>query len=139
MNARLYLRAAEAAVALLIARVALRVVPFKRLAKLGGTLERDIKTPVPHPATDPIAIRVGCAINGAAMRLPWESSCLVRALAARFMLARRGIASTLILGVTTRHGALESHAWITAAGGALCGGSEAAGYHAIAAFRSDAP
>jgi hypothetical protein len=42
------------------------------------------------------------------------ASCLTRAQAGQILLARRGIASTLCLGVRTgRHSRVEAHAWLT--------------------------
>jgi hypothetical protein len=43
----------------------------------------------------------------------WKNRCLVQSLAARNMLARRGIVSTLHLGFTASpHGEPSAHAWL---------------------------
>lgn len=46
--------------------------------------------------------------------IPWKSRCLVRALAARAMLSRRGISSKLSLGVLLDdRKKISAHAWLT--------------------------
>jgi hypothetical protein len=58
---------------------------------------------------------VGWAIEAAARRLPFDTTCLVRALAADAMLRRRQLPSRLELGVTprsSRTASLEAHAWV---------------------------
>ncbi|GBG08891.1 putative stage V sporulation protein S [Paenibacillus agaridevorans] len=44
---------------------------------------------------------------------PWESKCMVQAMAGMQMLERRGISSTLYLGTARdEHGKLIAHAWL---------------------------
>jgi hypothetical protein len=68
-------------------------------------------------ANDPDVHRaVDQAIDRACRRVRVPFSCLMRALAAHALLARRGLPSTLILGVRTARRAdgsllLEAHAW----------------------------
>ena len=60
---------------------------------------------------------------GAADRLVPRTTCLVRALAAQALLARRGYASQLRLGVAGGAGrAFEAHAWLERDGRVLIGG-----------------
>ncbi len=61
-------------------------------------------------------------VSIAARRGAWRSRCLPTALALQWMLARRGIASQLRLGVRRREGLFEAHAWIEHAGEALIDG-----------------
>lgn len=124
---------AEAAVALALARLALRMLPFRWLAPSPA---RPGPVSLGAKSSDPQAIEVGWAVEGAAARLPWRSTCLVRALAGRLMLGRRGVPSVLCLGVAKEEGAIRAHAWLVASGGVVCGGPEAQGFTAIAAFPS---
>ena len=56
-------------------------------------------------------------------RVPWRSTCLVQALAARRWLARRGVASELVLGARKPGGAeLDAHAWLKAGERIVVGG-----------------
>lgn len=138
---RRVLRVAEAAAALALARLAVRLLPFRWLAPAAAPPHAVPSSPVLSCSAssgagglDPRAARVGRAISGAAARLPWHSTCLARALAGRLMLARRGVPCVLCLGVATEAGAIRAHAWLVAGGGVVCGGREAPGYTAIAAF-----
>src|SRR5262245_38515463 len=101
----------EAAFALLGARGSLLLLPFASLAARLG--EARAETPLESsPAQSADAERVRWALGTAARRLPWRSSCLVRALAGRRMLARRGVPCTLYLGVRRAGASLEGHAWL---------------------------
>lgn len=51
------------------------------------------------------------------------ASCLTQALAAQFLLARRGQVSNLLIGVTkTEEGEFKAHAWLEANGKIIIGG-----------------
>jgi hypothetical protein len=134
MVTRHRLRVIEAACALSLARLLLRVLPFSRIARRAGTTDAGEDAPA-RVTSDSKAAAVGAAVDGAAARLPWYSSCLVRALAGRLMLARRRIPSTLVLGVAKDAETLHAHAWLIAAGGTVCGGREVPDFHPIAALR----
>jgi hypothetical protein len=57
--------------------------------------------------------QVRCAVSAVSQRLPWTSQCLVQALAARRMLQRRQIPSTLYFGMAKdAAGHLMAHAWL---------------------------
>ena len=43
----------------------------------------------------------------------WSNICLVKSFAARFMLQRRGIPSTMNYGLIINGNKLEAHAWVT--------------------------
>jgi hypothetical protein len=53
-----------------------------------------------------------------------EGTCLVRSLALQSVLARRGIDSTLRIGVRQRNGSIEGHAWLEHDGQAINESSE---------------
>src|SRR5437016_10365838 len=59
-----------------------------------------------------------CALPIFAAKLPWTSSCLVRAMAARHLLHRRGLPCTLYLGVNRDQPPLRAHAWLRS--GVVC-------------------
>lgn len=73
----------------------------------------------------PDAARLAWAIEAAAARAPWRSDCLIRALAARRWLARRGCAARLHLGVAREADGLAAHAWLTLDGRPIVGGDGA--------------
>ena len=83
------------------------------------------------PAVAAYARRVGVSIGRISARVPWRASCLVQALAARNWLARRGIESSLFVGV--RKGAtrdLEAHAWLVSGDDVITGG-DVTGYREL--------
>lgn len=127
------LRVVEAAAMLSLVYALLSVLPFRLVARLAGRAEASAEG-CPPPTADAAAAAVGRAVTAAARRLPWAPACLEQALAAALMLRRRGVPSRLCIGVATGDGrGFRAHAWLTAAGGTVCGGP-AAGMTPIAAF-----
>lgn len=114
---------AEASIRLLAAKIAVKTVPFKRLAPRIGELlpppqagEKAAHYP-PSAADMAIAREIGWAVTRAAQHLPFEAVCLPQAIAAHAMLRRRGIFSLIHFG-TTRGDAsplgFAAHAWLNA-------------------------
>jgi hypothetical protein len=102
-----------------LARLTLLVLPFRRLAQHLGPLHGETSADAP-PDHLVQARRVALAIARVSSYTPWESNCFPQALAAKFWLRRRGIPTTLYLGValnktevdgSTRPG-MEAHAWL---------------------------
>ena len=63
------------------------------------------------------------AMESASRRLPFESTCLIKALAVRRMLGRDGAATSLRLGVAKGvRGEFEAHAWLELDGRVIVGG-----------------
>lgn len=110
----------EATTTVVAAWVALRVVSFRRLA--GTDLVRGTEAPL-APRQQAVMQRVCQDVVTVSQRLFPDRPCLVQALAARWLLARRGIASDLHIGVLKSNGALEAHAWLERNGQVLVGGA----------------
>lgn len=98
----------EAVANLAVARLQISIVPFNRLAPglsrtgFGG-----------RPDASRLAEQVGWSVRAAAGRTPWPSTCLVQAVAAKRMLQRRTIPSSLYLGVAKNaEEGLDGHAWL---------------------------
>ena len=108
-------RAVEAAVLFHAFRVVLRVVPIRRLTPLLGEAGApDAPLDGAHTATDGV-LAVRRALRRAGRRHP--DTCLPQAFAGRVMLHRRGLPSTLSLGVRDEgDGVLDFHAWLRAGG-----------------------
>jgi transglutaminase superfamily protein len=113
---------AEAAVSLLVARLALKFVSFPSLARRFGPLvaptdPRMLKLINAKPDQARIAKGVNWAVTRAAHYVPFRAVCLPQAIAAQSMLRRRGVASLMHFGVAREHGTkLRTHAWLDAAG-----------------------
>jgi hypothetical protein len=124
--------AAEAAIWLALAGLALRTLPFSWLAWLAAW---------PHPggrggdAEDKAAEAIGRAVEVAARRAPWPVLCFEKGLAAHAMLRRRGRPSVLYYGGRMEPGrALTAHVWVELGGQGVVGVREAAGFVVLAAF-----
>src|SRR4051794_32034206 len=91
----------ETLVLLAVARMALKLLPFRWAARLLG--KQETQAPVQEsPAHAQEVRRVRAMVRRASRHVPWTSECLERAMAGRIMLARRGISGTVYFGV--RHG-----------------------------------
>ena len=128
----------EAAAALTVAGAMLKLLPFGVVAWLVGPAT----TGLPARETAAAAATIGRAVPAAARRLPWKPVCLPQALAAAFMLWRRGQPSCLCLGVRREGAGIAAHAWLLAGkngeGGVVCGGRGAERFTPIASLRSGA-
>lgn len=85
-----------------------------------------------EPAT---LLAVASAVQGAAHRLPIRMTCLRQALAAAWMLKRRGIRPTLHYGVTKDAvRGYQAHAWVTASALPVIGERGAEAFSLLATF-----
>lgn len=126
---------AEAAVALSVAVSLVRWVPYRRWKDRIGIATGLIEaSPVRHsPAKLERARRIAHAVTVAERNLPFSAVCLPQAMAAHWMLERRGIDSQLYVGVrgneTHNH---ELHAWLQSGDTWLLGRVAAEGYTSFA-------
>jgi hypothetical protein len=86
-------------------------MPYRWVVALLSLRDRDVGSLDPGEAQGVIE-SVTRAIAAASRHTPWRSNCLARAIAAKVMLRRRRVASTLYLGVRVEDGALTAHAWL---------------------------
>ena len=131
----------EAAGWLLVARLALVLVPFPRLApRLGAFVSpqeaRAVQASWPQsPELVARAQLIGWAVTRAARYVPFKAVCLPQAMAARIMLKRRGVASVMHFGAARgEEKPIDAHAWLDAAGVEVTGYPVAAGFSEIACF-----
>lgn len=115
----------EAALLLSVAKFAVAILPFRWIARHLGPFGR----PGPYegdPGDQNLRPRVMRSLGRAARHLPWKTTCLARAIAGYCMLSRRGVRSTLYLGVAKESGSgeLSAHAWLRSGDLVLTGGNE---------------
>jgi hypothetical protein len=120
--------------------------PFRRIAARLGlaqteTVEADLVSGVgparDAPAAKVSAAHVGWAVQVASARTPWQSTCLVQALAGMAMLRRRRLPGTLFLGVrknAAATGHLAAHAWLRCGDVVLIGESGREGCAVVGVF-----
>ena len=131
----------EAVACLLAARLALIFVPFPRLARRLGTFvaPNDARVQAAQLAQSAqqaqLAQEIGWAVTRSARYVPFKAVCLPQAMAARVMLKRRGVASTLHFGAAKgKDKPLDAHAWLDAAGVEVTGYPVAREFAEIACF-----
>lgn len=125
---------AEAGLCLFVARLAVWVVPFRRLAARVG----DVMAESPEQCNEAqrtLAAQVGWAIRGLGRSIPGMRQCLVQSLAATWMLRRRAIPSTLYFGLAKDDaGELLAHAWVRSGELVLTGAEGRNDYTVVATF-----
>ena len=130
----------EAAWSLTAALVAVRLLPFRWIApRLGSSGETSIHR-VLNTDQQWQAQQVGWAITALARYFPWDAKCLAQAVAGKWMLQRRGLPSTLYLGVDRVYDGekwLEAHAWLRCGTDIITGEQQHERFKVLAAFTED--
>lgn len=117
-----------------IARGFILFVPFNKLRKRMGKQKTESPEEVEREIYR-IAKQVGWIVIQAARYTPWESKCLVQALTAQRMLKKKGISTTIYLGVKKdKNNSMLAHAWIRCGSYTVTGGSNKDEYTVVAKF-----
>lgn len=121
---------AEALATLAAASLAIRLLPFRRVAA-GAARARP-----PRAGADArLLARVRWSVNAWGRRVPWRAVCFQRGLAAHWMLRRRGIASVLHYGAAqVPDEGLSAHVWVSVGERIVTGGGEAPRFARLASF-----
>lgn len=117
---------AEALVTLALASAAIRLLPFRRVAALAGSVR------VRGDPGDIAAVRR--AVLALARRVPWRVVCFQQGLALHLMALRRGIATVLHYGVVQEPAGLAAHVWVSVDDAVVIGGEEAPRFTCLARF-----
>lgn len=107
---------------------ALHAMPFRRLVRWTDVPRRGARSDRSGGADPPDAAtirRMAWAVHAVCRRFFPDRPCLTQALALRFLLARRGMASDLRIGVARSGDAVAAHAWLERDGHVLIGGADA--------------
>jgi hypothetical protein len=125
--------AIEAALCLLLASIALRLLPFRVLEWFFAHLPRQPE--IAGAARTQVREEVRWAVKFATVRLQIRATCFARAIAAQGMLRRRGIGTTLYYGAATQPGhGLTAHVWLMDGDSGVVGHLRAKGYHVLACY-----
>jgi hypothetical protein len=116
------------------AKLLLLTLPFRWIApRLGRQMAES-----PGSLTDaerPLVQRVGWAVQAVARHVPLGFVCLPQAMAAKWMLRRRSMPSTLYLGLRHEEKAsMTAHAWLRAGDKIITGGAAVVEHRVIATF-----
>lgn len=111
--------------------------PFQETA---SRLSRPLPWQNPEVESAEAAREVRADLGTLCRYLPWSPTCLVKAVAAHGLLARRGVAATLVLSVMPGgQAAVSAHAWLEAAGLVVTGRGEMGKFTPIYRFDNRGP
>ena len=123
----------EALCWLVVARVALRIVPVARILRWQ---QRPMKrrTSRTDAGTQELGQRVRHAVLVAVRYSPASFVCFPQCLAASALLRRHGLGSRLHYGVTRQAGRLVAHTWLESGGEVVIGGEVAEEYATLGVY-----
>lgn len=117
-----------------IARVAILVVPFKKLKNYMGVYNCESRFEI-EDEKDMVVTKVGWAMRKVVKYTPWKSKCLVKALVVQQMLKRRKIYSTIYLGACKdEKNNTIAHAWLRCGRRIVTGGEVIKQFKQVAKF-----
>lgn len=128
---------AEALLAAAGAKLRLWTMPFAQIAPRLGTKGAETLRGEEAAAEREVARRVSWAVQAVGRYLPERVVCLPQAMAAQRMLARRGVATTLYLGVkqdAAKAGGMGAHAWLRAGNFLVTGKAARPGHVVVGMF-----
>lgn len=126
----------EALASLCWVSLLLEVLPFRKLAPRLGASQQETPTDI-LPDDQATVLKISWAVQAVARHVSLGFVCLPQAMAAQRMLRRRGIRSTLYLGVAPDRAdarAIQAHAWLRAGDKIVTGEREAANHRQLASF-----
>ena len=130
LEPRLRILMAEAVWNLARARIAIRLLPFRRAIGLGAS-------PLGEGRGGDVGAIVR-SVEAAAWRLPWRSVCFDQGLALQRALRVRGHDARLHYGLSEPGaGPLSAHVWVVLDGQVLLGGERAGSHCPVAIFPAD--
>ena len=135
--------ALEAVLLLLLARLLIKYVPMRRWRHRLSTAQ---EPGGPPPEGRRLGRKVARVVRRVARHVPFRAVCLPQAVAAQWMLRRRGISSCLFFGARRRlrpatappenrpASGMDFHAWLTVGDACVLGGAERDTYVALPPF-----
>jgi hypothetical protein len=129
----------EALALLCWARFLIRVAPFRWIAPHLGRPMAESPVDVGEGERRR-ALRMAWAVQAVARHVPLGFVCLPQAIAAKWMLRRRRLPSTLYLGMQrTDELKLTAHAWLRVGDKTVTGRAESIGHTAVVTFAEETP
>ena len=123
----------EAACETLLVRLVTTIWNFRRYASYLGRSRVETGIDEPDPQERIRIMQIKTAISRC-RHLPWARKCLVDSIAAKRMMDRRRIPSTIYLGVAKNNHRLVAHAWIRSGNIWVSGGRERGRYTVVGFF-----
>lgn len=128
-----YLLLGETLIAVTVASLAIRLLPFRIVVALA---QLPLSAPSPTPESRRASrARIRWSVSACARRLPWHPMCFPQGLAAQWLLRRRGIPSILHYGAAPDPvKGVIAHVWVCDDDIAVVGGAAAQGMALLARF-----
>ena len=108
-------------------------VPFNKLKKRMGKHKKESVETVDIEVYKE-ARHISWIVAVTSSKTPWESKCLVQALTAQKMLKKKGISTTIYLGVRKEGNEMKAHAWVRCGQYYVTGGAIREQYAVVAKF-----
>ncbi|WP_375501778.1 lasso peptide biosynthesis B2 protein [uncultured Jatrophihabitans sp.] len=126
---------AETALSLFVAWLLISAFPFRAAVRF-YRLQRGTNPGTVSPAQMLRAEHIGWAVRTVSARVPWTCTCLMQSLVGAVLLRRRGLGSTLHLGVAKAKAreSLEAHSWLICGDEVLTGASQLDRYVSVGTF-----
>ena len=122
---------AESLVVMTLARVALRVLPARKIL---AWQTKPVRATGSEADMARHRQRVAWAVDVVAKRGPVAFVCFPRCLAVSYLLRARGVATRLHYGAAREGGQLVTHTWLESGGEVLVGGEVKADYSTLAVY-----
>ena len=122
---------AESCIVLTVARLALRVLPVRKIL---AWKSRPVRATGSEEEKALHRERVAWAVDVSAKRLPIKFVCFPRCLAVSYLLRARGIESRLHYGAAREGGRLMTHTWLESGGEVLVGSDVMEAYATLAVY-----
>ena len=119
-----------------IMRFKILKVPFNKLKKSMGTVNKESSKEISREDAR-VVMNIREKVMITSKYTPWESLCLVQAMTVQKMLKKRGLSTTLYLGVNKdKENNMRAHAWIRC-GSIYVTGGNGSGYANVAKFYNE--
>jgi len=129
----------ETCVALILAKVVLRLFPFRWVTRSLAIQVQPQRGKVPDQIHDDLRDWAR-ALNACARHLPFSATCLVQAVAGSMLLKLRRRNIAIWIGVKkSPDGTLAAHAWLLCDDRVVTGGTSYGDYHILAKMMGDQP
>ena len=116
------------------ARLAVVTLPLRWIAPFLGHYMRESPA-IDRPEWQTTVRRVSWAVSMMSRYTPWKSNCLAQAIAAKCMLQRRQVPSTLYLGIARNTSEeLDAHAWLRSGKVVVTGAPEMPRFTVVSTF-----
>ena len=119
---------------LAVSGLSVRMLPFRLVARILGKHMAQSEAKYDQDTLKKVQSVIS-AVTVAGRHVPWECKCLVQAITGKMVLKRKGIQSTLFLGIAKQNPVeLSAHAWLKVDQWVVLGGGGLEKYAVVSTF-----